>query len=207
MNAPITGGGYCYVAPPRDLTLKSTVEQIARQCVSNPAFEEILRNAGDKHAVLLRGKEFVVDPNHEAHAYFNYCVECFNKDHNITTTTSSIISTADTTSHPYYSTPSIPPPPPPLPLSVAPPPPPPPMLIVNANGSSYNHNFQATSVARRDHYGNILNPYVLNSGEVDVHHHGDNHVNDYDEEEEEAISCSNPNINVITATVASKERV
>lgn len=60
-----------------DPTLKQIIEQTARQCVSHPAFEEVLHNAAatDKHGLLLKGKEFVVDPSAEGHDYYCWCVE------------------------------------------------------------------------------------------------------------------------------------
>lgn len=62
---------------PHDPTLKQTIEQIAKQCVANPAFEEVLKNASgaNKHAVLLKGKEFVVDTTAEGYLYFQWCVD------------------------------------------------------------------------------------------------------------------------------------
>lgn len=81
MANPIPGGFPPDLQIPSDPSVRSTIEQIARLCVTNPAFEEVLRQAasGDKHAVLLKGKEFVVDQGNEGHQYFKWCLEAHRK--------------------------------------------------------------------------------------------------------------------------------
>lgn len=66
--------------PPTDPTLRQNIEETARRCAQHPAYEEVLRSAAsDKHAVLLQGRQFVVNPSSEGYRYFHWCLESLRR--------------------------------------------------------------------------------------------------------------------------------